>query len=75
MGMDSSIFGPASPGAEAILKLFGTLTLFSAVIFAIVLGVTIYSAIRFRARPGQAEPARSSGTPGWRFCGPSPRLR
>lgn len=61
MSIDTSIFGPASPGAEAILRLFGTLTLFSALIFAIVLGVTLYSVIRFRAKPGQGEPRQVFG--------------
>ena len=41
MGDNSSIFGPASSSAEAIMDLFTLLIVFSAVILAIVLGVSI----------------------------------
>lgn len=60
MGNDSSIFDPASPQAQAILNLFGLLTLLSVVVLAIVVGATLYSIIRFRWR-GPEEPRQVFG--------------
>ncbi|MEZ4865229.1 MAG: cytochrome c oxidase subunit II [Caldilineaceae bacterium] len=57
MGVNSSIFEPGSPQAAAILQLFILLTLISAVILALVVGVTLYSSIRYRRRAEAAENA------------------
>ena len=58
---NSSLFQPGSPQAEAILWLFKVTMLFLAAILAVVTGLVLYSAARFRARPGQPEPVQITG--------------
>jgi cytochrome c oxidase subunit 2 len=61
VGDNSTIFDPASPQAQAILTLFGLLTILSAVILVIVAGTTIYSLMRYRHQAGQDEPRQLFG--------------
>ena len=60
---------PKSPQALAISDLFVITLLISAVILLLITGLVIYSAVRFRARPGDGEPPQNFGfTPleiGW----------
>ena len=58
---NSSLFQPGSPQAEAIMWLFKVTMIFMGAIFAIVAGLVLYSAVRFRARPGQPPPAQTTG--------------
>ncbi len=63
------MLNPVSPGASAISNLFILTLLIASVIFAIVAGLVIYIAIRFRHKPGQPDPRPSFGFPkleiGW----------
>lgn len=52
---------PKSPQSLAISNLFIATLIISGVIFAIVAGLVIYIAIRFRGREGQAEPKQVFG--------------
>ncbi|MEI6351212.1 MAG: cytochrome c oxidase subunit II [Verrucomicrobiota bacterium] len=58
---NSSLFQPGSPQAEAILWLFKVTMAFMAAILLVVTSLVLYSAARFRARPGQPEPAQVAG--------------
>jgi cytochrome c oxidase subunit 2 len=58
---DSSIFGPVSPGGQAIEHLLFVTLAICAAIFAVVGGLAVYSLIRFRWRPGDAEPRQVHG--------------
>lgn len=59
----SSPFNPSSPQARAIADLFVLMLSIAAVTFAIVTGLIIYIAVRFRSRPGEDEPAQEFGQP------------
>jgi cytochrome c oxidase subunit 2 len=50
------MFDPASPFALAISNLFVFTLIIAALILALVTGLVIYIAIRYRARPGEPEP-------------------
>lgn len=56
-------FSPASPQAVEIQSLFFVMLLVAAVILAIVTGLVVYITIRFRERPGDAEPHQEFGRP------------
>ena len=63
--MPISPFGnPASPQAAATAQLFRFVLALGAAVFAIVAGIIIVAAIRFRHRPGQGDPAPDTGRPG-----------
>ena len=47
---------PASDSAGAIDTLFRQIVIWAAVVFVVVEGLIVYTVIRFRARPGAAEP-------------------
>lgn len=55
------MFNPASPQALATSNLFVLTLLIAAVIFALVTGLVIYIAIRYRRREGQGEPQANFG--------------
>ena len=57
----SSPFNPNSPQAQAIADLFAWNLVIAAIIFALVFGLTIYIAIRYRGQPGQGEPPQFFG--------------
>jgi cytochrome c oxidase subunit 2 len=57
----SSPFNPNSAQARAIADLFTWNLVIAGIIFALVFGLTIYIAIRYRGRPGAAEPAQVFG--------------
>jgi len=63
------MFNPVSPQGEAISNIFIISFLISGVILLLITGLVIYSAVRFRARPGEGEPKQNFGlTPleiGW----------
>ncbi len=59
----SSVFDTHSPQAQAISRLFQLSLGISAVIFLLVTGLVLYALFRFRARPGQADPAPIFGHP------------
>jgi len=54
-------FNPASPQSAAIANLFTTIAVVAALIFLIVSGSVLWAAVRFRRRPGAAEPPQSAG--------------
>ncbi len=56
-----SVFLPNSPQALAITNLFIILLLMGAAIFLLVTGLVLYMILRFRARPGEAEPRQIFG--------------
>src|SRR5437588_12569427 len=63
--MPISPFGnPASPQAAATAQLFRFVLVLGAAVFAVVAGIIIVAAIRFRHRPGQGDPAPDTGRPG-----------
>jgi cytochrome c oxidase subunit II len=53
---------PASPDAAAISRLFTGTLIFLAAILALVTFLIIYALIRYRERPGAAEPAQKFGS-------------
>lgn len=55
------VFDPASPQADAIRHVFDQVLVLSAVLFAIVAGLLIVAAVRFRAKPG-VEPKQDFGS-------------
>lgn len=54
-------FNSGSPQAEAAVSLFNVVFLISLLIFVIVAGGVIFSAIRFRQRPGEGDPPQIEG--------------
>jgi cytochrome c oxidase subunit 2 len=58
---DSSTFNPQSEQAQAITTLFAWNLAIAALIFVAVTALVLYSAYRFRARPGAAEPRQVFG--------------
>jgi cytochrome c oxidase subunit 2 len=58
---DSSTFNPGSAQAQAITNLFVWNLAIAAVIFVLVTALVLYSAYRFRARPGVGEPRQIYG--------------
>ncbi len=60
--MPLGAFNPHSPQTLEIATLFASILILSAAIFLIVAGLIAYIALRYRARPGQAEPARDFGS-------------
>ena len=52
---------PVSPQARSISDIFNISMLIAAVILALVTGFVVYISIRFRQRPGDAEPAQIHG--------------
>ena len=58
-----SPFNPASPQAEATSHLLVFVLLLGAAVFIIVAGVIVVAALRFRDRPGRAEPPQNAGRP------------
>jgi cytochrome c oxidase subunit 2 len=60
MGVTSP-FNPQSPFAQSIADLFTWNLAIAGVIFVLVTSLVIYIAIRYRARPGQPEPAQVFG--------------
>ena len=66
-----SVFAPAGPVAQTQLNLLN-LTLWIAIgIFVVVGSILLYTVIRFRAKPGDPIPNRSTGAPSWKWSGPS----
>ncbi len=61
MDSPSSIFNPQAPHAEAISSLFVITLIVCAVIFLIVLGIVIYSLVKFRWREGEKDPHQFAG--------------
>ena len=59
----SWLFNPVSPQELQTSNLFIAVLIMAALIFVLVCGVLLYSAIRFRARPGQEEPKQQFGSP------------
>jgi cytochrome c oxidase subunit 2 len=57
----ASIFRPESPEAQAIAHLFVVTLGICGAIFAVVAGLAIFNLIRFRWRPGDAEPRQVQG--------------
>ncbi len=55
------VLSPASPEAHAISHLFVYMLVIAALILAVVAGLVVYIIIRFRGRPGDAEPRQISG--------------
>ena len=61
--VNTSIFDPVSPPAEAIRSLFLLVLAVVGVIFLVVEGVLIFSIVRFRAKPADAaEPPQVYGS-------------
>ncbi|PTY04994.1 cytochrome c oxidase subunit II [Opitutaceae bacterium EW11] len=60
-GASGSIFHPQSAEAHAIAHLFTITLIICAVIFAVVLGLVVYSLVRFRGREGEADPEQIAG--------------
>ncbi len=58
-----SVFNAQSPQAESIVHLFYVDLAIAAVIFLTVTALVIAAVIRFRARPGDAEPYQDPGNP------------
>ena len=56
------VFTPHSPQVQAISTLFAAFLVLAAIIFTIVAGLVGYSIVRFRARPGSAEPRQVFGS-------------
>src|SRR5580692_2867328 len=54
-------FDAHSPEARAIADLFTETLAICAVIFVLVAGLVTYCVVRFRARPGDAEPVQIEG--------------
>ncbi len=54
-------FAPITGRGEDVAHLFRLSLIFSLAIFLLVAGVLIYTLIRFRGRPGEAEPPQTSG--------------
>ncbi|MGH2448073.1 MAG: cytochrome c oxidase subunit II [Chloroflexota bacterium] len=52
---------PASPEMLSISNLFWVMLILSAIVFIIVAGGVVFSAVRFSAKPGQTEPTQSFG--------------
>lgn len=61
--LTNSPLNPASPQELTISNLFTVTLGIAAIIFALVVGLLLYSAVRFRARPDQAEPYQEFGRP------------
>jgi cytochrome c oxidase subunit 2 len=61
------VFSPASPQAAAITSLFEVILVICGVILLVVTGMVAYSLLRFRARPGGAEPRQAEGSKGLEF--------
>lgn len=59
-GLDT--FNPASPEAQAIARLFGRTLVVMAAIFVFVAALITIAIVRYRARPGAAEPAQDFGS-------------
>ena len=55
------VLSPASPQAHAISLLFVYMLVIAAIILTVVAGLVIYIVIRYRGRPGDAEPRQVSG--------------
>jgi len=60
--MPLGALSPHSPQTLVIAALFANILILSAVIFLIVAGLVAYAALRYRARPGDAEPAQTFGS-------------
>lgn len=60
---DTSVFHAASPQAQSIAHLFYFDLAIAAVIFLTVAGLVAFIAVRFRHRPGAAEPYQDPGNP------------
>ncbi len=56
-----STFNPSSPQAQSISNLFVWNLVIAGIIFALILGLVIYIAIRYRGRPGVGEPPQVFG--------------
>src|SRR3954469_21681590 len=52
---------PASPQAKSISDLFNISVLISAIVLALVTGLVVYIAIRYRSRPDDEEPRQTHG--------------
>jgi cytochrome c oxidase subunit 2 len=61
--LNPSPLNPVSPQGLTISTLFVVTLLIAAAIFALVVALLLYTAIRFRARPGQPEPYQQFGLP------------
>lgn len=61
--LHDSPFNPVSPQAHDISNLFVATLLIMAAVVLLITGLVLYGAIRFRARPGQAEPYQQFGLP------------
>ena len=55
------VLSPASPQAHAISLLFVYMLVIAAIILTVVAGLVVYIVIRYRGRPGDAEPRQISG--------------
>lgn len=52
----TSPLAPMSPQAQTLADVFYLVLIISVVIFAVVIGLVLYIAVRYRSRPGSAEP-------------------
>jgi cytochrome c oxidase subunit 2 len=59
----TSLLAPVSPQAQTLTDVFYLLLIISAVIFAVVAGLVLYMGVRYRSRPGRAEPRPTFGEP------------
>jgi cytochrome c oxidase subunit 2 len=57
----TSPLAPMSPQAQTLADVFYLVLIISAVIFAVVIGLVLYIAVRYRSRPGSAEPPPNFG--------------
>ena len=64
-----SPFNPVSPQAHSISNLFVVTLIVMGMVILLVTSLVLYAAVRFRARPGRAEPKQQFGIPrleiGW----------
>src|SRR6266536_5189607 len=64
-------FHAAGPEAAKEAGLYWFVFWIAAAVFVLVEGLLIVALVRFRTVPGGVFPPRSTGTSGWRSCGPS----
>jgi cytochrome c oxidase subunit 2 len=62
--LNHSLFNPVSPQDNNISNLFNVTIVIALVVFALVLGVLLYAMVKFRAKPGAAEPFQHHGVRG-----------
>lgn len=61
--LHDSPFNPVSPQEHDLSNLFVVTLLIMAAVVALVTGLVLYTAIRYRARPGEGEPQQQFGLP------------